>query len=150
MTINDSFEAFWLKSGFKKINKTKCKAEYEAIVSEENIQANELESFTDKMIAKGRARLRFIRTQTGHLSGEVHPLTWLRNREHNEEPNSELSKKQRPITRELAELSKKLKNIEGTIALFDSEEGNEEQRKKLVAEKRQLEDKIAEIKDTDK
>lgn len=115
MTVSDSFEAFWGKSGFKKISKAHCANEFAEICHDESNASFDLEAFTNRLIKCARERLAFIRTNAGHLTGEVHPLTWLKNREYKNDPKAALTKKQSPASRDIAKLNRQLTTINKDI-----------------------------------
>lgn len=156
MTIESSFVTFWNKSGFRKINRASCRAEFEAAWNESN--STNLSEFTDQLVKAARERLRFMRTKAGIAGGEQHPLTWLKNREFNNDAHAPLSKRQRASTRHKSDLRRQLKEVEASIKLvekpdpflnFRGDERRKLQLKGLQARKEEILEKIAEIADDD-
>ena len=152
MLVNDSFDAFWKKSGFKKISKALCAREFAAICHDEGIKTDTIGDFTNRLIKCARERLSFIRTNAGHITGEVHPLTWLKNREYKNDPKAALTKKQSPASRDIAQLTRKLTTINQDIRNLSkrglgetllAEERRTRRLKEMQIEKNRIQKQIA-------
>ncbi|PHX05474.1 hypothetical protein [Vibrio splendidus] len=156
MTIGVSFESFWRESGFKKISKAQCANEFSKICHDESKGNFDLEAFTDHLIKCARERLSFIRTNAGHVTGEVHPLTWLRNREYKNDPKATLTKKQSPASRDIAKLNRQLTTINSDIRILSkrglgetimAEERRTRRLKEIQIKKNRVEKQIATLRD---